>query len=210
MEQVFAEGALPDTIFEILVGRGNHANAAAHRVVAADAVVLPVGKHAQQSRLQVERHVTDFVEKQRTAIGLLEAATACGLRAGERSALVTEKFGFEQILGNRGSVDRDERPLCARAVLVQRVGHQLLARARLPGDQHRDDALAQAADRAKHILHRRCLTEHFRHLSRLFVPHLFAEAFLDRTANQLDCLGHIEGFRQVFERAALEGADGAV
>jgi hypothetical protein len=42
--------------------------------VAADAVELAVRQHAQQARLQVERHVADLVEEQGAAVGLLEAA----------------------------------------------------------------------------------------------------------------------------------------
>jgi hypothetical protein len=51
-------------------------------------------------------------------------------------------------------------PAGARRMLVQRARHQLLARTRLAGDQHRDLALAQAADGAEHVLHRGRLAEH--------------------------------------------------
>ena len=50
------------------------------RLVAADAVELAVGEHAQQARLQVGRHVADLVEEQRAAVGLLEAAAPRRLR----------------------------------------------------------------------------------------------------------------------------------
>jgi hypothetical protein len=59
--------------FEVLVRGGDHAHVGAQRVVAADAVELAVRQHAQQARLQVERHVADFVEEQR-------AASACSKR----------------------------------------------------------------------------------------------------------------------------------
>ena len=65
---------------------------ALHRAVAADAVELAVGQHAQQARLQVERHVADLVEEQRAAVGLLEAAAPRRLRAGEGAALVAEQL----------------------------------------------------------------------------------------------------------------------
>jgi uncharacterized protein YoaH (UPF0181 family) len=77
--------------------------------VAADAVELAVRQHAQQPRLQVERHVADLVEEQRAAVGLLEAAAARGLRAGEGAALVAEELAFEQVLRDRRGVDGDER-----------------------------------------------------------------------------------------------------
>jgi len=69
--------------------------------VPAYAVVLAVRQHAQQPHLQVGRHVADLVQEQRAAVGLLEAAAARRLGAGERPALVAEELRLQQIL--RGS-----------------------------------------------------------------------------------------------------------
>jgi hypothetical protein len=52
-------------------------------VVSAHAVELPFRQHAQQARLQRRRHVADFIEEQRAAVGLLEAAEAQRIGAGE-------------------------------------------------------------------------------------------------------------------------------
>ena len=112
-----------DALLEVLVRRGDDAHVAAHRVVAADAVELAVGEHAQQARLQVERHVADLVEEQRAAVGLLEAAAPRRLRAGEGAALVAEQLGLEQVLRDRRGVDRDERA-------ARRAGCACAARAR--------------------------------------------------------------------------------
>ena len=57
--------------------------------------------------------------------------------AGERALLVTEDLALEQRLGNRGAVDRDERKRRARTELMDRLRHELLARARFAGDEHR-------------------------------------------------------------------------
>ena len=73
VQQVLAEQALAHALLEVLVRRGDDAHRRALRRVAADAVVLAVGEHAQQPHLQVGRHVADFVEEQRAAFGLLEA-----------------------------------------------------------------------------------------------------------------------------------------
>jgi hypothetical protein len=98
VEQVLAEHAVLDALLQVLVGGGNHAHMAL-TAVAAHAVELPVRQHAQQAGLQVERHVADFVEEQRAALGLLEAAAALRLRAGEGAALMAEQFGLQQVLG---------------------------------------------------------------------------------------------------------------
>ena len=57
-------------------------------------------------------------------------------RAGERALLVAEQLGLEDRLGDRGAVDRDERALRARAVVVERAREQLLAGAALAEQQH--------------------------------------------------------------------------
>ena len=76
VEEVLAEQPLPHARLEVLVRGGDHAHVRLDRRVAADAVELAVGQHAQQARLQVRRHVADLVEEQRAALGLLEAAAA--------------------------------------------------------------------------------------------------------------------------------------
>ena len=42
-----------------------------------------------------ERHVRDFVEEQRAAVGKLEASDAIGPRVGERAAHVAEQLALE-------------------------------------------------------------------------------------------------------------------
>ena len=76
VHQVLAEQALPHALLQVLVRRGDDAHVRLQRRVAADAVVLAVGEHAQQAHLQVGRHVADLVEEQRAAFGLLEAPAA--------------------------------------------------------------------------------------------------------------------------------------
>ena len=73
MQQVLAEQAPPHALLEILVRRRDDAHIRLLRRVAADAVVLAIGQHAQQAHLQIGRHVADLVQEQRPALGLLEA-----------------------------------------------------------------------------------------------------------------------------------------
>ena len=127
------------------------------------------------------------------------------VRAGERAALVAEQFRFEQILGDRGGVDGDERLVGARAVAVQGTRHQFLAGAGFAVDQHGGVGLREAADGAEHFLHRRRLAEDLRRGLRLFgAAPVLALALLQRAADQFDRVVDVEGLGQVFERAALE------
>ncbi|MNV80050.1 hypothetical protein D3C71_1736290 [compost metagenome] len=90
----------------------------------ANAVELAISQHPQQASLGVSRHVTDFVEEQRAAIGLFETPATQVRRPGERAFFVAEQFGLHQVFGDRRHVQRDERRSRARAVTVQGVGHQ--------------------------------------------------------------------------------------
>ena len=68
-------------------------------------------------------------------MGSLEQTGFCLMGIGERTPLETEQFGLEQSLGNRGAVDRDERPGRPRPGLMNGSGEQALARPRLAEDQ---------------------------------------------------------------------------
>ncbi|MOA31064.1 hypothetical protein D3C78_1522000 [compost metagenome] len=53
-------------------------------------------EHAQQFALQRQRHVTDLVEEQRTALGDLQfAGAALAVGPGKRSWRGAEEFGFQ-------------------------------------------------------------------------------------------------------------------
>ena len=85
MVEVFAELAVAHSLLQVLVGGGDDADIGLDRGVAADAVEVAVGEHAQQPGLQFGGHVADLVQEQRAAFGLFEAAAAGGQRAGERA-----------------------------------------------------------------------------------------------------------------------------
>ncbi|MNW22737.1 hypothetical protein D3C71_2244060 [compost metagenome] len=53
---------------------GDDADIGLDRAPPPDHRVLALLQHAQQARLGVHRHIADFVEEQRAALGLLEAA----------------------------------------------------------------------------------------------------------------------------------------
>ncbi|OIQ81875.1 hypothetical protein GALL_363420 [mine drainage metagenome] len=127
MEQVLAELPLLHPLLQVLVGGGDDADMRLDRVVATHAIEVSIGQHAQQPGLQLVRHIADFVEKQRAALGLLEAPAPGRLRAGEGAALMAEQFALQQVSRNGCGVDGDERTVRARAVAVQCLRHQFLA-----------------------------------------------------------------------------------
>ena len=82
-----------------------------------------------------KRHVADFVEKKRAAIGLFEDAFLGPGSAGERAFFVAEELGLEQTLSQRAAIDGDEGAGFAPQ-LVQCLRDAFLADARFAGDQH--------------------------------------------------------------------------
>ena len=79
-------------------------------------------------------------------VGLLEAADAAGLGAGEGAAFVAEQFAFQQGFGDGGAVDGDEGRFGAVAVLVDGAGDEFLAGAGLAADEHVDGLGGDAAN----------------------------------------------------------------
>src|SRR5690606_32926614 len=65
-----------------------------------------------------------------------EEARLRGACIRERSALVTEELGFDQVARDRGAVDVHEGAEGTRAIVVDRLRDQLLAGPGLPRDQH--------------------------------------------------------------------------
>ena len=90
--QVFSKSTFANSSFEFLIGRGDHAHVRCYFLVATHPKKGAIRKHPQQPSLQIQRHVTDFVQKQRSARGLLKTPLALALGTGKRTLLVTKKF----------------------------------------------------------------------------------------------------------------------
>ena len=110
-----------------------------------------------------QRHVADFVEKERAAVRQFELADApLAIRAGVGARRRAEEFDFEQRLGNRRDVHRHERLRGARRGAVDRVGEQFLAGAGFAEQQHRRLDLRGAARLTLHFEARRARADEAR------------------------------------------------
>src|SRR6185436_7786492 len=134
--EILAEGAGGDRLLQVLVGGGDQAHVRLDRLGAADPLELPLLQDTEQLHLRRQVDVADLVEKQRAAVRQLEAALLARFGAGEGAFLVAEQLGLDQAVGQRGAADFDERLLRAQRAVVDGVGDQLLAGARLAADQH--------------------------------------------------------------------------
>src|SRR4029077_11327544 len=134
----------------------------------------------------------------------------------ERALLVPEDLAFEERLGNRGAVDRNERKSGARAELMNRLRDELLAGPRLARDEHRrarrrrllDDLVdlphlgAVADERAERTMLAQLAPQ------RLHLAHRL-EALDDLVEQDLQAL-NVDRLREVVVRAFLHRLDGGL
>ena len=92
-------------------------------------------KDPQELGLHPRAGLREFIQKQRAVFGHFHQTGLAGHGSRERSLFMPEELVFEEMLGNRGRVYGDERPFAA-AVPVHVVGHDLLAHARFPEQEH--------------------------------------------------------------------------
>ena len=92
---------------EIAMGCADEADVDGHRLQRPERPDLAIFQHAQQARLQRDRHVADLVKEQRSAVGLHnQAFRSVAPRAGEGAGLITEQFGIDQALRHRRTIER--------------------------------------------------------------------------------------------------------
>ena len=100
IEEIFAEVALGDFLFEIFVGGGDEAHIHAQRLRTADGSEHLVVERAEHFGLGFEAHVADFVEEEGSAVGALEMAALVGLGA----VAYPKELGLNVRLGDGGAV----------------------------------------------------------------------------------------------------------
>ncbi len=108
IKEVFAEVALGDLLFEILVGRGDEAHVDAERLRAADGREQLVVEGAEHLGLRLEAHVAHFIEKERSAVGAFQGAALLGRAAGLRAVAIAEQFRFDVVFGNGSAIEFDK------------------------------------------------------------------------------------------------------
>ena len=128
------------------MGGGQNPNVDLFRSRAAHGLEPFLLEDPQQPRLKLGRELTDLVEEQGSAVGEREPTLALARRAGEGALLVAEELALDQIRGNRGAIDGDERPILARRPGVNGAGHELLPGSGLT--QNQDGGVGR-----RHLIH---------------------------------------------------------
>ena len=161
-----------------------------------------------------QRHIADFVQKNRPFVALFKLADALGGGAGERSLFVTEQLAFEQIFRNRRAVDGQERPLAEAAVMVNRARDQLLAGAAFAGDEGGGVGGRELADELEYILHRLAAANDAQIVILRFQQRLIGNDLFHVTrgfepgGNKLFQFRHIKRLEQIIVSAQFHRFDG--
>ncbi len=204
VEQVFAELAAADEGAQVAMGGGDDAGIGANRLAAADGGEFAFLQHAQQAGLGLGRHVADFIQEERAAIRLFEAADMAVGGAGEGAAFVAEQLGFDQFARDGGHVDGDERAGAAAAVIVQGAGDEFLAGAGFAVDHDGEVGGREAGDNAIDFLHRGAAADQRQRFLGLFFDRRGRrrrQRLLHGAIHHGEQIGKVDG--QIIKRAAL-------
>src|SRR6266496_6056463 len=93
-------------------------------------------ENSQKLRLQVPRHLANFVEKQRAAVRQFELSCFGCIGASESALGMSEQFALEQVLRYGRTVHRDKWFATSAAGFVNKLRQQLLAGAAFGFDQN--------------------------------------------------------------------------
>src|SRR5262249_37926628 len=152
--------------------------------------------------------VADLVEEQGALIRALEAAGFLLRGARERAALVTEQLALDEVLGNRRAVELDERLPRAPRQAMNRLRHQILARAVLAGEEPLGLRRRHAPAVGQQLLNRRALAEDAQVARRVSGGSLAQRRELGRLREHREQLLGIDRLLDEVERAALERRHG--
>ena len=134
--EVLPEAAGIHHVPQAAVGGRNDAGVEVAGALLADAAVLALLQGPQKLALLGDHDFADLVQEEGAPFGGLEEADVVGVGAGEGALDVAEELALEELVGDGGAVDLDEGAGLGLAVGMDFVGHHLLARAGLPGDEH--------------------------------------------------------------------------
>ena len=93
-------------------------------------------KHSQQGDLRFLGQLSDFIQKDGTAVGRLEPTEASLERSGERALFMPEQLRRNQRLRDRGAIDANERTTRPPGSTMDRTGDELFTRPRFTLDQN--------------------------------------------------------------------------
>jgi hypothetical protein len=153
--EVLAERPGRHGLAQVLAGRGDEPHVHLDGARAAQSLEAALLDDAQELRLERGLQVVHLVEVEGAAVGQLDLARLGLAGVGEGALLVPEQLRLQQVLGDRGAMDLQERPVAPRPAVVDEVREQVLAGTALALDQHGAGDGGQAGGDLQHLLHGR-------------------------------------------------------
>src|ERR1700674_2664864 len=157
--EVLAEAAFRNLLFELLVRSGNDADIHIRFFRTADRADLAFLQDSIELHLHGQAHIPDLVHEERAAVGGLEKALAVFVSPSESALHITEKFGLQESLWERTTVDGDKRRLCPNAVFMNGARHQLFTGAALPGNENTARLRSNGLNHVEDSAHVRALSD---------------------------------------------------
>src|SRR4029077_17467753 len=127
VEQVAAEFAAGDHLFQIAVGCCDQPGVYPPRLRAAETFEFLLLQRAQQLRLDIDWDIAHLVQEQRALIRQFHAPDFLTDRTGERAFFMAEQFAFDEARRDGSAIKLYKCPLFAPAPVVDRTGNQLLS-----------------------------------------------------------------------------------
>ena len=209
VEEVFAESALLDRVFERSIGRAHDPDICPAFLRLAEPFVGLVVKESEQPGLSIRGEVADLVEKECPTFGLFHLADSVCHGAGKGALAVTEQGARHQVAGEHRTVNRHERPVRELALGLNPAGQDVLAGAALATKHDDRVGCRGAAHRLEESPEDRPIGLEAGLALGLFDPLLqFSDLPLefrlgDHAASGVPDLGWREGLRQVVNRASF-------
>src|SRR5262249_11198696 len=149
--EVFSERPLLDHILQILVRRSEDANIDLSRLRRSDRDERSLLNHPQEFHLHARRGISNFIQEEGSSVCNLEETFLVLHGSRERPLHVSEQFGIEQVVVERGAVLRHEDLILARRIVVDRLRNELFTGTVLSLNENRAFAVTDLIEKSVRI-----------------------------------------------------------
>src|SRR5437899_6002445 len=153
--KIFAESAIGDAFLEVATGGGDDAHLGFARDIFAEPLIFTFLKQTEQFGLNLDREIADFIEEQGAARGDFDFAPMVAHCASEGAFDMAEKVAFEQLFGEAGTTDSDERFIRQMALLVNGAGDNAFSSTAFTHEQDRGMPFRRSQQSLHYLAHER-------------------------------------------------------
>ena len=139
---------------QVSIGRGNHADVDANRLVTHDTLQFSFLENARESKLRLGRKFADLVKENRPAIGGLKPSCTSLKCPGKGAFFMAEELGGDERRRNGRAIDANECFRRALGPLMNGTGNQFLSRAGLAQNQYRGIGRCHFVNLREHLAKR--------------------------------------------------------